>query len=152
MITFDEDSNGTLMHRWISREGLPDEIAYFPAHSFGIDANRTFEYVDMIKRIWGFEWDFTQKRSSQILGASENSFCLMLPTQIFWFSCVQRHSPTTTFGLLQWDSWTIFLHHRRLLFYREKVWWNPRLCWWNRWIQLYVKQHYTILKFFLLKY
>lgn len=45
MIKFDEDSNGTLTHKFISREGLPDEIFYFPAHSFGIDVNRTFEYV-----------------------------------------------------------------------------------------------------------
>jgi CD109 antigen len=44
MINFDEDSNGTLTHKWISRDGFPDEIAYFPSHSFGIDVNRTFEY------------------------------------------------------------------------------------------------------------
>ncbi|ODM98885.1 hypothetical protein Ocin01_07797 [Orchesella cincta] len=49
MSTFDDDSNGTtLMHRWISRDGLPDEIAYFPVHTFGIDANRTFEYSGLV--------------------------------------------------------------------------------------------------------
>jgi hypothetical protein len=43
MIKFDEESNGTLIHKWSSREGLPDEVVYFPSHSYGIDANRTFE-------------------------------------------------------------------------------------------------------------
>lgn len=43
MVTFDEDSNGTLIHKWISRDGLPDEVVYLPTHTYGIDANRTFE-------------------------------------------------------------------------------------------------------------
>ncbi|CAG7785575.1 unnamed protein product, partial [Allacma fusca] len=48
MITFDEDSNGTLIHKWISREGLPDEVVYFSKHSYGVDANRTFEYTGLV--------------------------------------------------------------------------------------------------------
>lgn len=49
MATFDaETSNGTLEHIWFSHEGNPDELLYFPASSYGIDANRTFEYAGLV--------------------------------------------------------------------------------------------------------
>lgn len=48
MVTFDEDSNGTLTHVWTSREGMPEDLVYFPSQSFGIDANRTFEYSGLV--------------------------------------------------------------------------------------------------------
>ncbi|KAM8717393.1 hypothetical protein ACLKA7_004140 [Drosophila subpalustris] len=48
MSNFDEQTNGTYKHIWYSHEGNPDELVYFPASSFGIDANRTFEYSGLI--------------------------------------------------------------------------------------------------------
>ncbi|XP_016968593.1 CD109 antigen [Drosophila biarmipes] len=48
MSNFDEQTNGTYKHIWYSHEGNPDELVYFPASSFGVDANRTFEYSGLI--------------------------------------------------------------------------------------------------------
>lgn len=48
MSTFDEQTNGTHKHTWFSHEGIPDELVYFPSSSYGIDANRTFEYVGLV--------------------------------------------------------------------------------------------------------
>lgn len=48
MATFDEQTNGTLKHTWYSHEGNPDELVYYPSSTFGIDANRTFEYAGLI--------------------------------------------------------------------------------------------------------
>ncbi|XP_064537574.1 CD109 antigen [Drosophila montana] len=54
MSNFDEQTNGTYKHIWYSHEGNPDELVYFPASSFGIDANRTFEYSGLIVFTDGF--------------------------------------------------------------------------------------------------
>lgn len=43
MGTFDEQTNGTFKHTWVSHQGNPDELVYFPSSTFAIDANRTFE-------------------------------------------------------------------------------------------------------------
>ncbi|KAJ8949269.1 hypothetical protein NQ318_022783 [Aromia moschata] len=48
MSNFDEQSNGTLKHTWFSHEGNPDELVYFPSSTYGIDANRTFEYAGLV--------------------------------------------------------------------------------------------------------
>ncbi|CAO1404502.1 unnamed protein product [Diamesa hyperborea] len=48
MSAFDEETNGTFAHRWYSHEGNPDELVYYPSSTFGIDANRTFEYVGLV--------------------------------------------------------------------------------------------------------
>lgn len=48
MSAFDEQTNGTLKHTWYSHEGNPDDLIYYPSSSFGIDANRTFEYSGLI--------------------------------------------------------------------------------------------------------
>ncbi|KAM7353925.1 macroglobulin complement-related [Cochliomyia hominivorax] len=48
MSSFDEQTNGTYKHIWYSHEGNPDVLVYFPASSFGIDANRTFEYSGLV--------------------------------------------------------------------------------------------------------
>ncbi|XP_072379728.1 CD109 antigen [Diabrotica undecimpunctata] len=48
MSTFDEQTNGTHKHIWSSHEGFPDEIVHFPSSTFGIDANRTFEYAGLV--------------------------------------------------------------------------------------------------------
>ncbi|XP_076260328.1 macroglobulin complement-related isoform X2 [Rhynchophorus ferrugineus] len=48
MGTFDQSSNGTLRHAWTSHDGHPDELVYFPSSTYGIDANRTFEYAGLI--------------------------------------------------------------------------------------------------------
>uniref|UniRef100_A0A1A9WXK7 Thioester-containing protein 6 n=1 Tax=Glossina brevipalpis TaxID=37001 RepID=A0A1A9WXK7_9MUSC len=48
MTNFDEQTNGTYKHIWNSHAGNPDELIYFPASSFGVDANRTFEYSGLI--------------------------------------------------------------------------------------------------------
>lgn len=45
MSTFDQQSNGTLTHVWVSREGGLDQFFHFPSPSYGIDANRTFEVI-----------------------------------------------------------------------------------------------------------
>ncbi|CAH2004526.1 unnamed protein product [Acanthoscelides obtectus] len=48
MSTFDDDTNGTHHLTWFSHEGNPDELVYFPSSTFGIDANRTFEYLGLV--------------------------------------------------------------------------------------------------------
>jgi len=48
MSTFDEQTNGTFKHIWHQHSGNPDELVCFPASSFGIDANRTFEHVGLV--------------------------------------------------------------------------------------------------------
>lgn len=48
MSTFDEQTNGTLSHTWHFHEGHPDELVYYPTSTFGIDANRTFEYAGLV--------------------------------------------------------------------------------------------------------
>lgn len=48
MSTFDEQTNGTFKHTWYSHEGNPDELVYYPSSSYGIDANRTFEYSGLV--------------------------------------------------------------------------------------------------------
>ncbi|XP_052865238.1 CD109 antigen [Anopheles cruzii] len=48
MLSFDEHTNGTFKKTWMSHEGDPDELVYYPASTFGIDANRTFEYAGLI--------------------------------------------------------------------------------------------------------
>lgn len=48
MATFDEQTNGTLKHVFHSHEGTPDELIFYPASTFGIDANRTFEYSGLV--------------------------------------------------------------------------------------------------------
>nr|XP_023020660.1 CD109 antigen [Leptinotarsa decemlineata] len=48
MSTFDEQTNSTLQHTWFSHEGNPDELIYFPSSTYGIDANRTFEYAGLV--------------------------------------------------------------------------------------------------------
>lgn len=48
MDRFDEESNGTFAHQWLSRDGDQDDIVYFPSSTYGIDANRTFEYVGLL--------------------------------------------------------------------------------------------------------
>ncbi|XP_055682834.1 CD109 antigen [Lutzomyia longipalpis] len=48
MATFDEQTNGTFKHRWYSHEGNPDELVYYPSSTFGIDANRTFEFAGLV--------------------------------------------------------------------------------------------------------
>lgn len=48
MSSFDEQTNGTHKHLWLSHEGDPDELVYFASNTFGIDANRTFDYAGLI--------------------------------------------------------------------------------------------------------
>ena len=48
MSYFDEQTNGTLRFSWLSHEGNPDQLVYYPASTFGIDANRTFEFVGLV--------------------------------------------------------------------------------------------------------
>lgn len=48
MSHFDEDTNGTFAYFWRSHEGVADELVYFPSSTFGIDANRTFEYAGLV--------------------------------------------------------------------------------------------------------
>lgn len=48
MSTFDEQTNETLSHTWYFHDGQADELVYYPTSTFGIDANRTFEYAGLI--------------------------------------------------------------------------------------------------------
>lgn len=48
MNSFDGNSNGTLMQEWVSRDGNVVSYACFPANSYGMDANRTFEFAGLI--------------------------------------------------------------------------------------------------------
>ncbi|CAG9805498.1 unnamed protein product [Chironomus riparius] len=48
MSAFDEDTNGTFSHRWYSHEGNPDDLVYYPSSTYGVDANRTFEYIGLV--------------------------------------------------------------------------------------------------------
>lgn len=48
MAHFGEQTNGTFQHTWRSHDGDPDESVYFPSSTFGIDANRTFEYAGLV--------------------------------------------------------------------------------------------------------
>lgn len=48
MSKFDEQTNGTFVNVWVSHEGDPDELVYFPSSTYGIDANRTFEFVGLV--------------------------------------------------------------------------------------------------------
>lgn len=45
MALFDSEVEGSspLTHAWLSHEGDPDDLLFFPAASKGIDANTTFE-------------------------------------------------------------------------------------------------------------
>ncbi|XP_037873449.1 CD109 antigen [Bombyx mori] len=47
MSYFDESTNGTFAYTWRSHFGDADELVYFPSSSFGIDANRTFEFAGL---------------------------------------------------------------------------------------------------------
>ncbi|XP_075980863.1 macroglobulin complement-related isoform X2 [Anticarsia gemmatalis] len=48
MSYFDEATNGTFAYTWRSHEGDADELVYFPSSTFGIDANRTFEFAGLV--------------------------------------------------------------------------------------------------------
>ncbi|XP_063831034.1 CD109 antigen [Ostrinia nubilalis] len=48
MAHFDEATNGTFAYTWRSHFGDADELVYFPASTFGVDANRTFEYAGLV--------------------------------------------------------------------------------------------------------
>ncbi|KAG5321487.1 CD109 protein, partial [Pseudoatta argentina] len=48
MAHFDEQTNGTYTHTWQYHDGDPDEMIYFPSSTFGIDVNRTFDYIGLV--------------------------------------------------------------------------------------------------------
>ena len=48
MTEFDENINGTLHHFWTSPEGNTDTVVHFPSSTYGIDANRTFEFAHLV--------------------------------------------------------------------------------------------------------
>lgn len=48
MAYYGEETNGTHSHSWLYHDGDPDEIVYFPSSTFGIDVNRTFEYIGLV--------------------------------------------------------------------------------------------------------
>ncbi|RWS29912.1 CD109 antigen-like protein, partial [Leptotrombidium deliense] len=48
MSSFDEQSNASLTHVWISNEGRVDQFLHFSSPTYGIDANRTFEYARLV--------------------------------------------------------------------------------------------------------
>lgn len=48
MAHFDEETNGTHTHTWQYHDGDPDEMVYFPSSTFGIDVNRTFDYIGLV--------------------------------------------------------------------------------------------------------
>lgn len=48
MAHFDEETNSTHSHSWLSHSGDPNEIVYFPSSTYGVDVNRTFEYIGLV--------------------------------------------------------------------------------------------------------
>lgn len=48
MSFFGEATNGTHSHSWLYHSGDPDFIVNYPSSTFGIDVNRTFEYVGLV--------------------------------------------------------------------------------------------------------
>ncbi|XP_066601822.1 CD109 antigen [Prorops nasuta] len=48
MSYFGEDTNGTHSHAWLHHDGDPDDLVYYPSSTFGVDANRTFEYIGLV--------------------------------------------------------------------------------------------------------
>uniref|UniRef100_A0A182NU17 TEP1-F n=1 Tax=Anopheles dirus TaxID=7168 RepID=A0A182NU17_9DIPT len=48
MLSFDEHTNGTFKKTWMSHDGDPDELVYYPSSTFGIDANRTFDFAGLV--------------------------------------------------------------------------------------------------------
>ncbi|CAH0401467.1 unnamed protein product [Chilo suppressalis] len=48
MSRFDESTNGTFSYTWRSHFGDADDLVYFPSSTYGIDANRTFEYAGLV--------------------------------------------------------------------------------------------------------
>ena len=48
MSYFGEETNGTHSYTWLYHAGDPDEIVYFPSSTYGIDVNRTFEYIGLV--------------------------------------------------------------------------------------------------------
>ncbi|XP_049876767.1 CD109 antigen [Pectinophora gossypiella] len=48
MAHFDESTNGTFAYTWRSHFGDADDLVYFPSSTYGIDANRTFEYAGLV--------------------------------------------------------------------------------------------------------
>ncbi|XP_060805697.1 CD109 antigen isoform X2 [Amyelois transitella] len=48
MSYFDEATNGTFAYTWRTHAGDADELVYFPSSTYGIDANRTFEYAGLV--------------------------------------------------------------------------------------------------------
>ncbi|XP_014295183.1 CD109 antigen [Microplitis demolitor] len=48
MSYFGEETNGTHTHSWFFHSGDPDDAVFFPSSSFGIDVNRTFEYIGLV--------------------------------------------------------------------------------------------------------
>ena len=55
--------------------------------------------------------------------------------------CVYGHPSSEKAGLLQSNSWSIFLSDdESMLLLVSEVWWTPAVQWWNGWIQLWVSQ------------
>ncbi|KAM3959264.1 macroglobulin complement-related [Aphomia sociella] len=48
MAYFDEATNGTFAYTWRSHSGDADELVFFPSSTYGVDANRTFEYAGLV--------------------------------------------------------------------------------------------------------
>lgn len=70
MATFDENTNGTHHHAWFSHEGNPDEVAFFPSSTYGIDANKTFEFAGLVV-FSNFELPRRFSRCNATLGFAE---------------------------------------------------------------------------------
>ncbi|KAL1513271.1 hypothetical protein ABEB36_002700 [Hypothenemus hampei] len=87
MMTFDEHINGTLRHDWMSHEGYPDELIYFPSSTYGIDANRTFEYAGLV--VFS-DFELTRRPSfcnaSQGLGECLNGRCYRLSKKCDYYN------------------------------------------------------------------
>ncbi|KAK0087516.1 hypothetical protein PV326_005160 [Microctonus aethiopoides] len=48
MAYFGEETNGTHSHSWLHHNGDPDDVIHMPSSTYGIDVNRTFEFVGLI--------------------------------------------------------------------------------------------------------
>ena len=86
MASFDENTNGTHQHTWSSHEGNPDDLVYFPSSTYGIDANRTFEYAGLVV-FSDFELPRRWSRCNLTLGFAEclNGACYRVEKRCDYF-------------------------------------------------------------------
>ncbi|EFA07485.1 CD109 antigen [Tribolium castaneum] len=125
MASFDENINGTHEHIWFSHDGNPDDLVYFPSSTYGIDANRTFEYAGLVV-FSDFELPRRWSRCNATLGWAEclNGACYRFDKRCDYF---QDCTDGTDEAGCKYDNGTELAMFRKYRFNRiqrqyENVW------------------------------